>query len=128
MIVDGLRDWLSQSLMAGIQSTDDSLQLSKFFDQFGGQIGLCYSCSFDKGVFIGLVSVRVRLVSERAGKRHHALGFGCIAAEIPVKSDVHQHLAALDQRDLLIGVPEELRVVEAGAQHTLIAMANAPVR
>ena len=50
-----------------------------------------------------------------------------VAAKVFLEGDRLQHLDAVAQRDLLIGVPEEARVVEAGAQHALVAVADQAV-
>src|SRR5579864_822698 len=39
-----------------------------------------------------------------------------------------EHRHPVLERSLLVGVPEELRVIEAGAQHAFVAVADQPVR
>ena len=56
----------------------------------------------------------------------HAHGLVVVAAQILLEGHRLQHRHALAQRNLLVGVPEEARVVEAGAQHALIAVADQP--
>ena len=57
-------------------------------------------------------------------QRDHALGLFEIRAELGLKGDVRQIGYAVGQLLLLIGVPEEAGVVEAGAQHALVAAAH----
>src|SRR5271167_4522013 len=49
------------------------------------------------------------------------------AAEIFLKGDGLQHVHAPAQWNFLVSFPEESRVVEAGAQHALVTVANHPV-
>jgi len=53
-----------------------------------------------------------------------ARGLGKVAAELLLEGDRLEHGHAIFQRELLIGVPEETGIVEAGAQNTLIAVAH----
>ena len=65
--------------------------------------------------------------ADQAAQLLHAPGLVVVAAQVFLEGHRLQHLHALAQRDLLIGLPEEARVVEAGAQHALIAMTNEAV-
>ncbi len=50
-----------------------------------------------------------------------------VAAQILLEGHCLQHFDAIAQRDLLIGVPEEAGIVEAGAQDAFVAVANEAV-
>ena len=61
---------------------------------------------------------------ESGGHCASAFRFRPVAAEVLLKGYVAQHLHALGEWDLLIRLPEELRIVEARAQHAFIAVAD----
>ena len=63
---------------------------------------------------------RAELAAEVLG----ACGLVVVAAQLLLESDGLEHGHAILKRELLIGVPEEAGVVEAGAQHALIAVAH----
>src|ERR1051326_370419 len=52
----------------------------------------------------------------------HSLSLVVIAAEILLEGHVFQQVQPLQQRLLLIRFPEEARIVEARAQHALVAV------
>ena len=54
----------------------------------------------------------------------HPQRFLVVAAQVLLKGDVLQPLHPLAQRMLLIGLPEKAGIVETGAEHPLVSMAN----
>ncbi len=73
---------------------------------------------------VGPLALVVDHCRDFAAQPLHAQRFVEVAAQVFLEGDRLQHLDAVAQRNLLIGVPEEAGVVEAGAQHALVAVAN----
>ncbi len=119
-----MRDRFAQSLRPGIESPDDALQLGKFLHQLGGEIGLGQQHRLLKRCMVQ----RDALGSDRGGHGfcHAQVAFGLaeVAAKILLKGDRLELLKPPDERNLLIEVPEEAGIVEAGAQDSLVAMAD----
>ena len=65
---------------------------------------------------------------DEAAEFLHAHRLVEVAAQVFLESHGLQHVNAIAQRDFLIGVPEEAGIVEAGAQHAFVAVANQAVR
>ena len=66
----------------------------------------------------------VGIAAEFGGELHHAFGLGEVAAEFGLEGDVGEIRLAIGECFLLVGIPEEARVVEAGAQDALVAAAH----
>ena len=105
MIVDGIRDGKPgrlgqariQLLHPRVQPSDDSLQLSKFFHQLGGEIGL--------GQARGLVNdsrpdgdaVLLELLAEPTAQSLYALRLVVITSEILLKCHMLQRIQTFEQ-------------------------------
>ncbi len=71
---------------------------------------------------IGKAGIAARyLLREHRGQRAHALHLIADGAELGVIGDAVERRYAIGQADLLVLLPEELRIGEAGAEHALIA-------
>ena len=136
LIVDGIADGFGggsrqnrvELLHLGVQATDDSLQLGELFHQLGGEVGLGQQRRFEDNARPYWLARIANRLGDQAAQLLHPHRLVEVAAEIFLEGHGLQHLHALAQRNLLVGLPEEARVVEAGAQYALIAMANQSIR
>src|ERR1051326_9005383 len=111
-------------LCFGIQSANDTLQFGEFFYEFRRQIGFRELSRLIRSFSVERGSGCRKSLSEPRNHGSHAFRFGPVAAEIFLKGHAAQHFYALRERNLLVGMPEELRIVEAGAQYALVAVAD----
>ncbi len=111
-----------------VQAADDALQLGELLHQLGRQVGLCTAAPALKTMPGRTVPPALRMVfADQAAQPLHAQRLVEVAAQIFLEGHRLQHLHAIAQRNLLVGFPEEAGVVEAGAQHALVAVADEPV-
>ena len=99
-------------MRARVETADDALQFGEFLDHFGGEIGFRKQSR----------ALGVIVAAEFFDQRDDALGFFQIGAELGLKGDLCKILDAIGERLLLIDVPEEAGVVEAGAQDSFVAV------
>ena len=114
MIVDGLPDFVRLALRARVESADDALQFGELLDQFGGEIALGQARR----------ALGVLVAAEFLHQCHHAFGLLQIRPELGLESYVGEIFDAVREFLALIGLPEEARIVEARAQHALVAAAD----
>ena len=130
MIVNRVRDrqpgrfgqvWI-ELLHSGVESANDALQLGKFLYQFRGQISLCQTCGLVNHAGADRHSVLANDFAHPTGDALNPQRLVVIAAQIFLESDILQPLHSLPQRMLLVGLPEEARIVETGPQHAFMAV------
>ncbi len=132
LIVDGLADghggalgkFHALGLVDEVEAADDALEFGELLYQFGGEIALGH----ERGLVDHALAQRgIKLGDGGADLAAEVLGAGglvIVAAEFLLEGDRLEHGHAILEGELLIGVPEEARVVEAGAQDALIAVAH----
>ena len=132
LIVDGLADgdggalgkFHALGLVDEVEAADDALKFGELLDQFGGEIALGH----ESGLVDDALALRgIKLGDGGAEEAAEVLGAGglvVVAAQLLLEGDRLEHGHAILEGELLIGVPEEARVVEAGAQDALIAVAD----
>ena len=103
------------------------MQLSEFFHQFGREVSFGQTSRLVNNSRPHLDSVLTNAFAQPTAQALHPQRLFVIAAKIFLEGDVLQPRNPLAQRMLLVGLPEKACVVEAGAQHTLVAMTNQPV-
>ena len=109
-------------LNSGIQPSDNPLQFCEFLHQFGSQIGLGQVCSFMNDTRAhGKPAVSHGLAQPTAQPLQSNRLF-VITAEVFLEGNFFQPAGALPERVLLVYLPEETCVVEAGSQNALVAM------
>ena len=64
---------------------------------------------------------------DQAAEFLHAHRLVEVAAQVFLEGHGLEHLDAIAERDFLVGVPEETGIVEAGAEDTLVAVADEAV-
>ena len=132
LIVDGLADGQGGALgeihalglVDQVEAADDALQFGELLYQFGGQIALGHERSL---VHDALTQRGIKLAhrgAELAAEMLRAGGLVIVTAELLLEGDRLEHGHAILERELLIGIPEEARVIEAGTQNALIAVAH----
>ena len=107
-----------------IQAADDALQLGELLHQLGRQVGLAEQAGLEDDARTHRAARTANRFRDQAAQFLHAKGLVEVAAQVFLEGDGLQHLHALAQRNFLVGLPEEARVVEAGAQHALVAVPN----
>ena len=96
-------------------------KLSEFFDKVRGEVGLREARGF---VESGSVYSRADAGGERAGNSAYALGLGGIRAQVLLEGDFFEQNESLGEWCALVELPEEAGIVEAGAEHALVAVAD----
>ncbi len=132
LIVDGLADGLGRTLgkvhalglMNEVEAADDALEFGELLYQLGGEIALGHERGFvnHAGTVLGMKFDDGG--ADEAAQMLRAGRLVIVAAELLLEGDRLEHGHAILEGELLIGVPEEARVVEAGAQDALIAVAH----
>ena len=132
LIVDGLADGDGRAfgklhalgLVDEVESADDALEFGELLDQFGGEIALGHERGFvdHAGTVRGIDAGDDG--ADEAAEVLGADGLVVVAAQLLLEGDRLEHGHAVLEGELLVGVPEEARVVEAGAQDALIAVAD----
>ena len=123
----GSRQKRIELLDLGVESADDALQFGELLHQFGGEIGLGQQRRLEHHSRADRDARLANHLGNQARKFLHAKGLVEVAAQVLLEGHDLQHFDAIAQRDLLVGVPEEARVVEAGTQDALVAVANQAV-
>ena len=122
MIVDCPRDIVRLALRARVKSTHDALQLRKFPDHSGDQVALrqfrravrtCHICLRN--------SAAEPLLRQPTRQRTHPLDFIAVASQARFVSDRRELRQIIAQPDLLIRLPEKLRIRESRAQYAFVA-------
>ncbi len=132
LIVDGLADGRGGAfgklhalgLVDEVETADDALEFGELLHQFGGEIALGH----ERGLVHHALAVSGMKFADggadQAAQVLGARGLVVVAAEFLLEGDRLEHGHAILEGELLIGVPEEARIVEAGAQNALIAVAH----
>ena len=132
LIVDGIADGFGggsgkyriELLGFGVQTADDALQFGKLFHQLGGEVGLGKQRRFEDDARPDRRASTAKRLGNQAAQLLHPHRLVEVAAQNFLEGHRLQHVHALAQRNPLVGFPEEARIVETGAQHALVAVAN----
>ena len=117
----------SRTCALRVEPADDALQLGELLHQLGRQIGLAQVRGLEDDAGTNRAACAANGFADQTAQLLHATGLVVVAAEVLLEGHRLQHRHAIAQRDLLIGLPEKARIVEAGAQHALVAVANEAV-
>ena len=111
-------------LHSRVQATHNSLQLREFFYQLGREISFRQAGRLMHNPWTNRHTALSHDLRKPTTKPLHAQGFLVVAAQIFLKGDVLEQLYPFSQRNFLIRLPEETRIVETCSQHALMPMPN----
>ena len=116
VVADGVGDGVGMAGEASVIAAHDPLQFREFADHARQQIGLGQA-----GGHLGFVRVGADQGGDLAGKRGDTLDALGQGAQFGVEGDAGQFGVPGVEADLLVLVPEEAGVVQAGGQDAAVA-------